>query len=147
MGIVELAQSIAEHAHQGQVDKLGVAYIEHPRWVAGRVDTPDRKAAAWLHDVLEDTSVAEDDLLRMGIPMRVVWVVVLLTRRTGIGREQYYAEIRQDPDALAVKLADVEHNTHPDRTSQLPEKDRIRLDKKYTDARRSLLQNELQATP
>lgn len=147
MGIVELAQSIAEQAHEGQVDKLGIAYIEHPRWVAGRVDTLDRKAAAWLHDTLEDSSWTEEDLLRAGIPMRIVWVVVLLTRRAGIGREEYYAEIRQHPDALAVKLADVEHNTHPDRTSQLPEKVRIRLAKKYADARRSLLQNELQATP
>lgn len=145
--IVALAQSIAERAHQGQVDKLGVDYIEHPRWVASRVDTPVRKAAAWLHDTLEDSEWTEDDLLRAGVPIRVVWVVVLLTRRAGIPAESYYQDIGRDPDALAVKRADIQHNTHPSRTSQLPEQVRARLDKKYTKALHCLLQSELQATP
>lgn len=145
--IVALAQAIAEHAHAGQVDKNGVSYIEHPRWVASRVDTPLRKASAWLHDTLEDTHLTEDDLLRQGVPMHVVWVVALLTRRAGVGPEEYYAGIRQDPDALAVKLADIEHNTHPSRTALLNEKDRARLHRKYTRARQSLLETTVSATP
>lgn len=138
--IVALAQAIAERAHKGQVDKLGVDYIEHPRWVAAQMDTPTRKAAGWLHDTLEDTALTEDDLLREGIPMHVVWIVVLLTRRAGIPAQEYYADIRGNTDALAVKLADVAHNTHPSRTALLAEKDRIRLERKYANARLSLLE-------
>jgi (p)ppGpp synthase/HD superfamily hydrolase len=144
--IVSLAQAIAERAHRGQVDKLGVDYIEHPRWVAGRVQTPVQKASALLHDVLEDTDYSVGDLLALGVPFRVVQVVKLLTRSPGISPEEYYAAIRKDSDALAVKIADVDHNTHPSRTAQLPDKDRIRLARKYSKARQSLLQNEVRAT-
>jgi (p)ppGpp synthase/HD superfamily hydrolase len=145
--IVAVAHAIAERAHEGQVDKLGVDYIEHPRWVASRVDTPLRKAAALLHDVIEDTGLTEDDLIRLGIPLQVVWVVALLTRRVGICPEEYYAAIRQDEDALAVKLADIEHNTHPSRTALLTEKDRTRLNKKYAKARQCLLESAATAIP
>lgn len=132
--IVSLARSIAEEAHRGQVDKLGVDYIKHPEWVASQVDSPVRKAAAWLHDVLEDSSFSERDLLDRGVSMEVVFIVVLLTRRQGIPPEQYYAEIRENEDARAVKRADVSHNLLRERLALLVEKTRNRLIRKYTHA-------------
>jgi len=59
------AARFAAKAHLGQFRKHGHAdrpYIDHPMRVAGRVSmlsraTPEMVAAAWLHDVLEDTFV------------------------------------------------------------------------------------------
>lgn len=136
--IVELARTIAAEAHAGQVDKLGVDYIHHPAWVASQVHTPVQKAAAWLHDTLEDTSLSERDLLDRGIPMEVVFIVALLTRRPGVPPEQYYAEIRANEDARAVKRADVSHNMLAERLALLVEKTRNRLVRKYTHALESL---------
>ena len=41
--------------------------------------TPEEVAAAWLHDVIEDTEGTEQDLLSAGIPRRAVDIVIELT--------------------------------------------------------------------
>lgn len=68
------AERIAREAHEGQFDKAGRPYVEHPARVAAwaaRLD-PDAPSAvieaAWLHDVLEDTPFTRDDLAALGIP-------------------------------------------------------------------------------
>ena len=63
MNLILKAASFAEMAHRGQKRKYdGRAYIHHPMRVAGRASmlpgvTEEMVAAAWLHDVLEDTKV------------------------------------------------------------------------------------------
>ena len=54
MDSVKAADLVASMAHRGQVDKMGTAYIEHPRAVASFLETETEKTAALLHDVLED---------------------------------------------------------------------------------------------
>ena len=61
--MVDLALSIARQAHEGQLDKAGVDYIEHPIYVASQVDTEEEKAVALLHDVIEDSPVSAKGLL------------------------------------------------------------------------------------
>jgi len=61
--MVDLALSIARKAHEGQLDKAGVDYIEHPIYVASQVDTEEEKAVALLHDVIEDSPVSAKGLL------------------------------------------------------------------------------------
>ena len=61
----ELAFQIAKKAHSKQVDKAGKDYILHPMKVASYMDTDTEKAVAYLHDVLEDTNVTEDELRNM----------------------------------------------------------------------------------
>lgn len=135
------AESIAVIAHRGQVDKAGVAYIAHPRHVAGRFD-PEAEAtanaAAWLHDVVEDSDIDTADLLAAGISDEVVEVVSLLTRREGESAEAYYDGIRSHAIALAVKLADLDRNADPARLAVLDEPLRRRLEEKYAKARRAL---------
>jgi (p)ppGpp synthase/HD superfamily hydrolase len=139
--VVALASSIAARAHAGQVDKTGHAYITHPIRVAERVrrlfpDTPpDVEAAALLHDVLEDTPVTAGDLLAAGIPQPVVDAVDAVTKRQGESTEDYFSRVRANEWATQVKTADIDDNTDPDRTAQLDEATRLRLDAKYTRAR------------
>lgn len=134
MNIAQLAQSIATVAHEGQTDKNGAPYIEHPAAVASFVTTNEEKAVAWLHDVIEDTAITADDLLEMGFPQRIVDAVVLLTRTKEVSSEDYYLAIRKNPLARTVKLADIKHNTLPERVALLQKDVQKRLDKKYKKA-------------
>lgn len=131
---VTAAKAIAVSAHRGQEDKIGVAYIEHPRRVAARLSDPREVAAAWLHDVIEDCEISAQDLLNAGISQDVVDAVVLLTRTEDVSKDEYYKAIRKNPIALAVKLADIADNTDETRTNQLEAAVRERLAKRYREA-------------
>lgn len=70
-------------------------------------------SAAWLHDILEDTNtMAEEIGDRFGF--RVEELVCLLTDKAGASRMERhlktYHAIRQDPDAVLIKLCDRRHN-------------------------------------
>ena len=140
--LVATAESIARAAHVGQMDKIGVDYIEHPRRVAERFDpavNPRETAVAWLHDVLEDTNVTADDLSAAGIGDDVIDAVKLLSKDPGAtDLTDYYARIRTNPLALAVKAADIADNTDPARTAELASDVRERLAEKYRKARIAL---------
>lgn len=107
--IVTLCKAIAHRAHVGQFRRDGVTpYIVHPEAVAQRLTgDPTAQAAAWLHDVLEDTTVTDADLLAAGVPGEVVDAVRLLTKREGADYEAYLAAIRVHPLARKVKVADM----------------------------------------
>ena len=53
--VERLAEQIARKAHDGLTDEADRPYIEHPARVAARLTDPELRAAAWLHDVVEDT--------------------------------------------------------------------------------------------
>lgn len=142
---VELARQLARAAHAGQVDKLGVDYIKHPEAVANEFEKNgewDRATAAWLHDVVEDSGITTQELLDSGVPANVVEVVDLLTRKDEVPDDEYYRLIAANPDALAVKLSDMRHNTDPDRQKLLEEPTRIRLINKYIHAAEMLRQED-----
>jgi (p)ppGpp synthase/HD superfamily hydrolase len=140
-GIDAIADRIAVAAHAGQVDKAGADYITHPRRVAERVvpSTPETRAAALLHDVLEDTEVSVEDLAAQGIPVEVVRALKLLDRGRSPSPERYYAAIRGNAIALAVKLADIADNSDPARLALLDEQTQPRLRRKYSKALTALL--------
>ena len=52
---LERAKAIATSAHEGQVDKAGKPYIEHPMRVMNMGKTIEEKIAGVLHDVVEDS--------------------------------------------------------------------------------------------
>ena len=131
--IVDLALSIARKAHEGQLDKAGVDYIEHPIYVASQVDTEEEKAVALLHDVIEDSPVSAEELLQAGLPETVVTAVQVLTKKKEQDYQTYLETVKKNPLARVVKLADLEHNSDLSRLSSITEKDRERL-KKYKKA-------------
>lgn len=135
MSVAGTAERIARHAHAGQTDRAGHDYIDHPRRVAISVQHlgPVAVAAAWLHDVVEDTPWTLEEL-GSEIPPEVVQLVSVLTRRPGHDGDAYYARIRTHPIALAIKLADIADNTDPARLSELDPTVAERLRAKYAHA-------------
>jgi (p)ppGpp synthase/HD superfamily hydrolase len=145
-----VAQGIAVTAHRDQVDKAGLPYIEHPRRVAELVaaagGSDEAVAAAWLHDVLEDTDLTPEDLRVAGIPEEVVAAVRAVTHRCGERLDDYAKRVAADPLAVQVKRADLADNTDPDRLGKLSAKDNDRLRAKY-ELMRSLLDDAAPADP
>jgi (p)ppGpp synthase/HD superfamily hydrolase len=105
----EIAVILAKRAHKGQFRNDGVTpYYTHPYEVAERVVTK-LKPAAYLHDVLEDTNITEEEL-RSIFPDEIVDVVVILTRRSSVSYDDYMKRVLTNPDAITIKLADIDHN-------------------------------------
>ena len=108
------AETIARKAHQGQ--KYGNRdYVEaHVAQVAATVARLGYNdlyvAAAWLHDVVEDTPITEQDLIDQAIPADVVAAVEALTVRENESHEQYLEHVAAHPIAVAVKYADSSAN-------------------------------------
>ena len=134
---VELSLSIATKAHAGQFDKAGKPYIEHPKRVAACCVTDIQKAAALLHDVIEDTPVTADDLLSQGINKRIVDIVCLLTHKQSVLYMDYVKTISYDADARAVKMADLRDNMDLSRLPHITPAD-LRRTEKYKKAYASL---------
>ena len=103
------AMKLAYAAHQGQTDHAGVPYIFHPYHVAEQMNDEYSCCAALLHDVIEDTSVSLISLA-LAFPAEVVRAVELLTHEEDVSYEDYIRQIKTNPIAVKVKLADLEHN-------------------------------------
>jgi len=67
-----------------------------------------------LHDVAEDTDITLDDLSRE-FPAEVMDILKLLTHAEGTDYFDYVRAIKGNPDAVKVKLADLEHNSDQSR--------------------------------
>lgn len=126
---VSLAKEIAKKAHAGQKDKAGKDYITHPETVASLVDTKELKAIAWLHDVLEDSDMTEEDLLAAGIPAGIVEIVKILTHKKGETYREYIEHIAQNRKATLVKIADLTHNSDLSRIPEPTMEDVLRREK------------------
>ncbi len=126
---IEGAIEFALHAHAGQVDKGGAPYITHPLRVMAAVAGDDHvKIAAVLHDVVEDTESTVGDIEEK-FGLRVAELVLLLTRVKGESDDDYYAGILSDPEAVAIKLADLADNMDVTRLKVVGPADAERLEK------------------
>ena len=125
------AIEIATAAHEGQLDKGGRPYIEHPLAVMANVDGEDEQIVAVLHDVLEDTTVTVDDLRAEGATDRQVAGLLAVTRRDGEPYDDAVRRALSDPIGRVVKRADHEHNADPARLALLPDDVAARLRRKY----------------
>ena len=124
--ILEQAIQLAKTLHEGQVDKSGKPYIEHPLRVMSFVESIDCKILAVLHDVLEDCDVTPEELVAAGIPTELVEVLTLLTKRKGERYFDYIERASRDERTRLVKLADLKDNM--DLTRLYPTIDTSRLE-------------------
>ena len=134
------ALSIAYAAHHGQVDKCGTPYIFHPVHLAESMDDEISCCVALLHDVAEDTHVTLEELARE-FPEEVMVPLRLLTHAPETDYFDYVRAIKQNPVAVKVKLADLEHNSDQSRCAGmgLPESRLLYWQEKYAQARDILI--------
>jgi len=111
---VGLAETIAHTFHKGQKRKMGddkgKPYVVHPERVAAKFGNEILRAAAWMHDVVEDTHLTVMDLINMGVSLEVANLVRLVTHEKGEEYYQYIARVKQNRDATLIKLADIDDN-------------------------------------
>lgn len=110
LALVVAARALATRAHAGQERVGGAPYLVHPVEVVAilrdhGIHDPDTLAAAWLHDVVEDTPCELPEIEGQFGP-RVADIVDRLTKRPGQPKEDYYARVWADSSAATVKLAD-----------------------------------------
>lgn len=126
------AHAFAEFAHEGQLDKYGQEYIQHPVRVANNVDrkfnNPILTSIAFMHDVIEEGNLATSDL--MPYFPDVVWKCVdILTRRKSLGRDDYIKLVGENFLACQIKLVDLEDNMDESRITYRSEKDYTRQER------------------
>ena len=107
--LTKLAMKIAYCAHMGQVDHGGVPYIFHPIHLAEQMADEYTTCVALLHDVVEDTSVTLEELAA-NFPKEVIDAVALMTHEDHVPYLDYVNNLKHNPIARAVKLADLHHN-------------------------------------
>jgi len=73
------AEDIARRIHAGQRGRGGRPLVEHLERVAAAVPPPAR-ATAWLHDALETTAVAGEELRAAGLDADELDALALLAR-------------------------------------------------------------------
>ncbi len=122
------AMNIAYSAHMGQFDKAGVPYIFHPIHLAEQMDTEEECIVALLHDVVEDTNVTFEDLEK-DFPKSIIDAIKLLTHDKSVDYMEYVKNLKSNPIAKKVKLADLRHNSDTARLLKITEKDIKRVEK------------------
>ena len=133
------AKMLANEQFRGRTDKAGRDYFwGHLCSVAALVESPEEKAAAYLHDILEDTDYPEEEL-RKEFGDKIVDAVLKVTHKEHLDEEGYLDYIRKLKEdgnqlAIAVKIADLTNNSDYTRLGasspdELPEKDRKRWEK------------------
>ena len=126
---LDRAIELAKQHHEGQTDKAGKPYIEHPLRVMNQVESEEEKIVAVLHDIVEDTDISLDDLRNEGFSEKVVSAVECLTKQDGENYDSYIERISFNPLAVKIKLADLEDNRDLTRLPEVTDKDLERLEK------------------
>ncbi|KKN67001.1 hypothetical protein LCGC14_0465550 [marine sediment metagenome] len=108
---LKLAEEIAREVHECQKRPIGKDdYINHPMRVAERFEDDSLKIVAWLHDVLEDSDLEFKDLVERGIDYYLCQVIDYLTREKDQNYIDYILGIKENEDAIKVKIADLMDN-------------------------------------
>lgn len=131
--MTKAALKLCFEAHKDQLDKSGMPYVFHPFHLAEQMTDENTTTVALLHDVIEDTDYTLDDLRKLGFTEEVVSAVALMTHADGVPYMDYVAEIKKNPIAKAVKLADLRHNSDTSRLDVVTDRD-IAREAKYAEA-------------
>lgn len=149
------AEFISGAVHASQLDKADKPYAGHPARVVKNLKSlpeyqtlsGDEKsaatAAAWLHDVVEDSGsngfpvISLGHLMSRNISAGALEVIELLTRTEDNSSESQnacYRAILTNPLALLVKWADVADNLNEQRLSLLSQEFQQKAQAKYAHA-------------
>ena len=123
--LMSRAQSLAIKAHEGQYRRDGVTpYVKHAEDVVRRLshESDIVIAAAWLHDVLEDTETGTHSFRFYGVSESVIKLVETLTHLPHENYMVYIGRVARDPAARKIKIADILSNLADDPTPRQIEK-------------------------
>lgn len=138
--LFERALTLASVKHASQKDKGEHPYVMHVIRVMMGVETDHEKIVALLHDLLEDTDMAKEDLIELGFDEETAKQVELLSRRDDEDYMDYIKRLSEDHTAIKVKLSDLTDNQNRARFKEkLTETDLDRL-RKYHRAEEYLLE-------
>lgn len=155
MSLVITARELAITAHKGQLDLAGKPYVGHLARVADNVrsvvsflmfhgdaelsallehyDVEEvvemSEAGAWLHDIVEDTSVSLEDLREQRFPEDLVIATDNMTKRKGERRDAYLERARSHPISRINKIADLVDNMDLSRLADISSRDLHRQEK------------------
>lgn len=116
--------------HKEQTDKSGMPYVFHPFYLASQMKDEDSTIVALLHDVIEDSDLTIEDLRKMGFNENVLEAIKLLTHDDpSVLYLDYVAQIKTNPLATVVKLADLRHNSDITRMDIMSPRDKVRQEK------------------
>ncbi len=127
--LLQRAIAIAAKAHEGQVDKAGKPYLDHPLFVMENVNSLEQKIVAVLHDAVEDSELTLEQLRSEGFPEVLVSAIAAITKIEGEAYATYLDRVIANPIALRVKIADVTHNLDLRRIANPTEADFQRIAK------------------
>ncbi len=127
--MTKLALKLCFEAHKEQFDKSGMPYVFHPFHLAEQMTDESTTVVALLHDVIEDTDYTVNDLRELGFSEEILSAISLMTHADGVDYMEYVAEIKKNPIAKAVKLADLCHNSDMTRLETITEGDQKRVEK------------------
>lgn len=136
--MLEKAIKIATEAHNGQVDKAGRPYIEHPLRVMEMGKSNDEKIVGVLHDVVEDSHWTFEMLAKQGFSAEILEALMCVTKTSeSEPYDLFIKRVKRNELAVQVKLNDLSDNMDIRRLPYLSEKDFKRL-KKYLKAYKQL---------
>ena len=127
------ALKLCFQAHKDQWDKSGIPYVFHPFHLAEQMTDEATTVVALLHDVVEDTPYTLEDLKDMGFPSEITEAIALMTHDPAVPYMDYVKNIKENPIARAVKLADLTHNSDLSRLDLVDDR-AIRRVEKYAAA-------------
>lgn len=127
--LTKKAMKIAFEAHKNQTDKTGLPYIFHPFHLAEQMTDEATACAALLHDVVEDTPITFEQPEKEGFPGEVLDALRLLTHDEAVPYIDYVKQIKTNPIAAKVKLADLMHNSDLTRLDVVDERALRRIEK------------------
>jgi len=123
------ALKLCFEAHKNQMDKSGMPYVFHPFHLAEQMQTEETTVVALLHDLVEDTDYTIEDLTSMGFDKSITDAIALMTHADDVEYMNYVREIKNNPIARAVKLADLKHNSDLTRLDVVDQKALSRREK------------------
>ena len=138
--LTKKAMKLCFEAHKDQVDKTDMPYVFHPFHLAEQMDDEISTICALLHDVVEDSDTTLDDLRIKEFPDEVIEVLALLTHDENVPYMDYVREIKKNPVATKVKIADLTHNSDLSRMEESEIDERaLKRNEKYAEALRILM--------
>ena len=148
--MLQKATEIALFAHEGTFRRDGDLYFNHVIRVANNKRfILDKKiqVAAVLHDVVEDTHITFNDLLKKGISNEVIDILKFVTHdKEKDSYEQYIDNLCQSLPAMLVKLSDLEDNSDTATLGEITDKDIARF-KQYEAAKAKIMGTILEKYP